>query len=99
MAGGRCYEVYTNIEDICGLMRYQCIRLAYYHLMYYKYPTTADSIENAICQSCLIKVLMTGSLSTLNFWYFGEWESSKAHLRLVWRLTLYQKREVNALFI
>ena len=31
------------------------------------------------CQSCLMNGLMRGRRSVVNFWYLGEWESSKAH--------------------
>ena len=44
----RLLDRLERTEDICKLMRYQCTRLAYYYLMYHKYPTPADSIEDAI---------------------------------------------------
>lgn len=44
----RLLDRLERTEDIYGLMRYQCTRLAYYYLMYHKYPTAADSIEDAI---------------------------------------------------
>ena len=44
----RLLDCLERTEDICGLMRHQCTCLAHYYLMYHKYPTAADSIEDAI---------------------------------------------------
>ena len=44
----RLLDCLERTEDICGLMRQQCTCLAHYYLMYHKYPTVADSIEDAI---------------------------------------------------
>lgn len=37
-----------RIEDINTLIQYQCTHLAHYYLMYKKYPTAADSFEDAV---------------------------------------------------
>lgn len=44
----RLLDCLERTEDICGLMRHQCTCLAHYYLMYHKYPTAADSIEDVI---------------------------------------------------
>ncbi|MDK2866523.1 MAG: hypothetical protein PWP38_838 [Clostridiales bacterium] len=37
-----------RVDDINTLIQYQCVRLAYYHDMYHKYPTAEDSFEDAV---------------------------------------------------
>lgn len=37
-----------RIEDINTLIQYQCTHLAHFYLMYKKYPTAADSFEDAV---------------------------------------------------
>ena len=44
----RLLERLDRTEDVYILMEYQCTRLAHYYLMYHKYPTAADSFEDAV---------------------------------------------------